>query len=113
MHEMSLCEGIVQILQEQAETHQYRRVKTVCLELGQFSTVEISALEFCYEVVCRDTLAEGSKLEIIQLPGTAWCLQCGQTVTIAQRFDPCPLCHSYQVQCSGGDDMRIKELEVE
>ena len=113
MHEMSLCEGIVQILQEQAQTHHYSRVKTVWLELGSFTTVEIPALEFCYEVVCRDTLAEGSKLEIIQLPGTAWCFQCGQSVMIAQRYDPCPNCRSYQLQCSGGDELRIKELEVE
>lgn len=52
-------------------------------------------------------------LEIIDVPGEAWCMQCAKTVRVKQRYDPCPHCESYQLQVSTGDEMRIKELEVE
>ncbi len=34
MHEMSLCEGVLQVLEDNARTQGYRQVKTVWLEIG-------------------------------------------------------------------------------
>ncbi len=113
MHEMSLCEGILQILEDQAATQHYRRVKTVWLEIGALAGVEVEAMKFCFDAVCRDSLAEGSRLEIIPLPASAWCLRCSTNVEIGERHQACPLCGGYQLHVSGGDEMRIKELEVE
>ena len=66
-----------------------------------------------FDAVCHDSIAEGSILEIIELPGQAWCMNCAKTVTVTNRFDTCPDCGSFQLQVTGGDEMRIKELEVE
>ncbi len=113
MHEMSLCESVMQILEETAEQQGFSRVKTVWLEIGELSGVEVEAMRFSFEVIRRNTLADQAALEIINVPGSAWCLPCGKNVRIAQRFDACPDCGSYQLQVNGGDEMRIKELEVE
>ncbi len=113
MHELSLCEGIVQILESSASAQGFSRVKTVWLEIGALAGVEQSALRFNFEVVTRGTLAEAARLEIIDVPAEAWCLQCGKLVPVQQRFDACPECDSYQLQVTGGDEMKIKELEVE
>ena len=113
MHEMSLCESVMQILEETAAQQGFSRVKTVWLEIGELSGVEVEAMRFSFEVIRRNTLADQAALEIIRVPGSAWCLPCGKNVRIAQRFDPCPDCGSYQLQVNGGDEMRIKELEVE
>ena len=113
MHEMSLCEGILQVLQESAVSEGFSSVKTVWLEIGQLSGVELDAMRFSFDAVMRDSLAQGARLEIIEVPGEAWCLKCAKTVQVRQRFDQCPDCESYQLQVVAGDQMRIKELEVE
>ena len=113
MHEMSLCEGILQVLQESAASEGFSSVKTVWLEIGALSGVELEAMRFSFDAVMRDSLAEGAGLEIIEVPGEAWCLKCAKTVRVRQRFDQCPDCESYQLQVVAGDQMRIKELEVE
>jgi hydrogenase nickel incorporation protein HypA/HybF len=110
---MSLCEGVLQVLKEQAVSQGYSRVKGVWLEIGALSGVEPEAMAFSFDAVMRGSLADGAKLEIIHLPGVAWCMQCGKPVEVAARYDPCPDCGSYQLQVTGGDEMRIKELEVE
>jgi len=112
MHEMSLCENIREDLEQQAVLHNFSRVKTVWLEIGKLSSVEPEALRFGFDVVMKGSLAEAAKLEIIEVEGQAWCFQCQQNVNIAHRYDGCPLCGAYQVQVSGGEQMRIKELEV-
>lgn len=113
MHEMALTEGILTILEDQAKAQNFQRVKTVWLEVGALSHAEPESLAFCFQAVMRGTLAEGARLEILRPPGQAWCLGCGQSVIITQRYDPCPSCGSHQLQVTGGDDLRIKELEVD
>lgn len=113
MHEMALCESIVQVLEQQAAAQNYSVVKTVRLEIGPLAGVEIEALRFSFDAVTRGTLADRATLEIIETKGEAWCMQCTKTVPVSQRFDACPDCGSYQLQVTGGEEMRIKELEVD
>jgi hydrogenase nickel incorporation protein HypA/HybF len=113
MHEMTLCEGVLQLLEEYAGTRGYTRVKTVWLEIGALSGVEVEAMRFGFDVVTHGTLAEGAELKIIELPGEAWCMQCSKAVPVKQRFDACPDCGGFQLQVTGGEEMRVRELEVE
>ncbi len=114
MHEMSLTEGVVRILEEQAATHGFSRIKTVWLEIGELSTVVPDSMEFCFGAVAAgNPLTKDARLEIIRVPGTAWCMDCSASVEIATRTDPCPRCGGYQVTVTAGTEMRIKEVEVE
>lgn len=113
MHEMSLCESIVQTLEEQARVQQYEKVQLVRLEIGALAGVEPEALRFGFEVVTQGTLAEGAQLDIVPVAGQAWCLPCAKKVAVSQRFDACPHCGSYQLQITSGEELRIKELEVQ
>lgn len=112
MHEMSLCQGILEILESQAKTQNYSKVKCVYLEIGKLSSIEPDALRFGFDIVMKNSLADNARLEIIEIDGKAWCFDCGQTIIIEQRYDPCPLCGSVKLQINEGEQMRIKELEV-
>ena len=113
MHEMSLCEGIRRVVDQASAAPDIARVTRVRLEIGQFAGVEKKALEFAWDVVMRGSKAEGSKLEMIDLPGRATCFDCMKSVEIAERFDPCPECGGGRLMPEGGDEMRIKDLEVQ
>jgi len=112
MHEMSLCEGVMQVIEEHAAQQGFSKVEVVRLEIGDLAGVELESMRFCFDAITRDSIAEGARLEIIEVPGLAWCLPCGKTVMVKQRFDACPVCGSYQLQVTGGDELRIKDLEV-
>ena len=112
MHEMSLAEGIRTIVEDQARAHGFSRVSLLRLEIGRFAGVEKPALEFAFDVVMRGSPAEGAKLEMIDLPGRAMCTDCMKTVEIADRFAPCPQCGGGRLIPNGGDEMRIKDMEV-
>jgi hydrogenase nickel incorporation protein HypA/HybF len=113
MHEMSLAEGVLDLVTDSARSNGFTRVKTVWLEIGALAGVEAEAMRFCFEAVAKDTLLEGAQLEIIETAGQGWCMACAQTVPIELRYNPCPLCGGYQVEPTGGLEMRVKELEVE
>lgn len=112
MHEMSLAEGILKLVEEAAEREGFQRVTTLWLEVGQLSSVEPDALSFCFEAVTQGSLAENAALEIVHIPGQGHCPACHRDTPLATLFDPCRHCGAVPVQVTGGTEMRVKELEV-
>jgi len=113
MHEMSLAEGIREIVDEAVRTQRLGRVRTVVVEIGELSSVEPEALAFCFDEVMRGGPAEGARMEVVGVAGSGLCLQCHQTVAMHRLYDACPACGSYQLQPRDGMEMRVKEIEVE
>lgn len=112
MHEMSLAEGVLQICEDQARNAGAARVVAVRLEIGTLSHVAPEALEFCFASVVRGTVADGARLEIDRAPGRGWCHDCGHEISVGSLTDPCPDCGGYKWQVTGGEEMRVKEMEV-
>jgi len=113
MHEMSIAEGILQLLEETARKEQAQRVTVVVLEIGQLASIEVESLRFCFDAVVQGSVAAGARLEILETPGQGWCLDCNQSVPLTEKLSGCPLCGSFRVQVTGGTEMRVKELEVD
>ncbi|AOZ69210.1 hydrogenase maturation nickel metallochaperone HypA [Rhodobacter xanthinilyticus] len=112
MHEMSIAEGIRTVLEDAAKANDFSKITRVRLEIGAFAGVERAALDFAFEVVMRGSVAEGAALEILDLPGRALCYDCAVEVEITDRLAPCPHCGGGRLLVQGGDEMRIKDLEV-
>jgi hydrogenase nickel incorporation protein HypA/HybF len=113
MHEMTLAESVLQIVEQAARREGLRHVRTVWLEIGQLSSVEPEAMRFCFDAVARDSVAAGARLEIIMTAGAAWCSACSAPVALAELGAPCPRCGGYRLRLTEGMGMRVKELEAE
>ena len=113
MHEMSLAEGVLQLVEDTARRENAQRVKLVVLEIGRLSSVQPDALRFCFDAVMRGGIARDAALEIVDVPGAGWCMQCAATVPMQELYGACPTCGSHQVQPTGGTEMRVKEIEIE
>ncbi len=112
MHEMSLCESILDLLKDQAARDHFSRVKRVRVDVGALSCVEPEALKFGFDVVMKGSLAEGAALEISRPPAEALCLSCLETALVGERFGTCPHCGSEALHVTGGEELKIRELEV-
>ena len=66
MHELSLAEGLVDLV---AERTTGRQVVAVDLRVGDRSGVVADALAFCFDVVTADTPLDGAVLRIEEVAG--------------------------------------------
>ena len=71
MHEMSIAEGIIEIVERAAGRSGVTRVKEVRIEVGELAGVDIPSLEFAWVSVTRGGPAEGSRLVIERPRGEA------------------------------------------
>ena len=112
MHEISLAQSVLQIIEDHSKSDNFTHVTAVWLEIGALAGVEPDALRFCFDAVTRNSLAQGARLEIVDIPGSGWCPQCRDTVAMQERYSACPRCGGYQLRATGGTQMRVRELET-
>lgn len=113
MHELSIAESLLQIIEDTATERHFLRVKVVWLEIGQLACVEQESLRFYFDVVIQGSIAHTARLEIIDIAGQAHCHDCNRHCAIASYDAACPYCGSVALTVTQGEAMRIKELEVE
>lgn len=110
MHELSITQSIVEICEQHACG---RRVLTVFLEIGELSNVVPEAVEFCFEACTRESLLDGAQLVIEKIPGRGLCRDCAAEFSTDTLYAPCPCCGGFTVEMVSGQELRVKELEVE
>jgi hydrogenase nickel incorporation protein HypA/HybF len=113
VHELSLAQSVVEIVENAAAREAFLRVRRVWLEVGVLSCVEPEAMRASFEAVARGTLADGAVLELIRVPGRARCPTCGTVSPLEAREDACPSCGAYGLRPIAGTELRVRELEVE
>lgn len=109
MHELGITQNIIAIVSENAQN---KKVQRVLLEIGQLSAIMPDAIQFCFDICAKDTIIEGAKLEIIEIPGMAKCRQCGNKFHVDKPFGICE-CGSLEIDIISGQELNIKEIEVE
>jgi hydrogenase nickel incorporation protein HypA/HybF len=114
MHELSIVSSIVDTVTESALKANASRVTKVRLRLGALSGIVKDSLLFCYDFSTRDTLLEGSSLEIEILPVIIHCSNCQEDRVLPniQRFR-CPVCDTPSGDVRQGKELEIGSLEVE
>lgn len=114
MHEITLCQRALELIEQQAAKHGAKRVTGVWLKIGAFSCVETSSLAFCFDLVCRGSVAEGCKLHLEEQEAECWCETCQQYVTLlTQRVRRCPQCHGDMLQIVADDGLQIRRIEID
>ena len=112
MHEVSLCNSLVDLIRDQQQQRGFERVLKVFVDVGVLGHVDPHALEFAFDVVSPGSALEGALLVISEIAGKAWCMDCSKMVSILQRGDACPGCGGFGMIVEQGDELRLKELEV-
>ncbi|MGQ0285887.1 hydrogenase maturation nickel metallochaperone HypA [Pasteurellaceae bacterium 22721_9_1] len=113
MHELSLTQNIIEIVEQQCKENHANKVTDIWLEIGPLSCVEPNAIEFCFEVSTQGTIMENCQLHFIPISAQAYCWQCAKLVEIKAHHDSCPICNSSHLQAQTGNELRIKEIAVE
>lgn len=112
MHEMTIAQNIIRIVEESRGKEAFEKVHSISIEIGALAAVDSAALQFSFEAAIEHTPLQGARLVIFNIEGIALCSECNQQVRIQQYYDACPLCGCYQLELLQGAEMRVKNIEV-
>lgn len=114
MHELSLIQSVVDSLYETFEKQPVRKVHSVTLSVGTVSGVVPHYLTDAWKwFVKEDDLFRDSELKMEFIKAVTTCLDCGEEYDTIQYAKVCPHCHSEHTVLKQGNELLIKEVEVE
>jgi hydrogenase nickel incorporation protein HypA/HybF len=110
IHEVSIAENILEIVEEVAKQHQLERIEKVVLEIGQFSGVEPDLLRFAFQVIVDNTLLQNTEIEILTPPLVLYCRSC-ETEYLGEMEDlRCPVCLGEEFDVRQGKEMLVRSI---
>ncbi len=110
---MSIAQSILEIVEDIMKDEPKTHLKKVIVEVGELTAVVPESLEFCYQALTAGTELEESRIVIEQIPVLARCRNCHEEFHADSVFLICPHCQSGDVQILRGQELQVKELEIE
>jgi len=113
MHELSIAQSILDIVNQHLPAGNTTHVKSVKVKIGKLSNVLPDSLRFCFEAITKDSDFEKTQLILNIIPITIKCNDCNTLTEINDFVFSCPSCVSTNINVIDGDDLNIEEIEIE
>ena len=113
MHELSVAQNIVEILNENIARYECSRVKTVLLEIGEYSGIIPDSLKFCFDSIKSDTPFGKAELKIKNIPFRMHCNACKSETGNNFGMRICGKCGGQDTEIISGTEMKITDVEID
>ena len=113
MHEFSLAQNILEIVEETIAKNKAGKVSIIELEIGTLSGVEIPALDMALESLQPGSILEGAEIVKQIIKGMAKCSTCHHEFEPDDYFSACPACGAFGADIIRGKELRVKSITAE
>ena len=113
MHELPVTQSILEISLRRAKEANATRITDLYLVIGQLSSLVDDSIQFYWDIIAKDTIAEAAKLHFRRVPAELQCIAC------ATKFHPdgddmtCPSCGNIGAKIAAGDEFFLEAIDVE
>ncbi len=109
MHELAICEAILDTVTARADG---RSVPRVDVRIGHLRQVVPDSLLFSWEILTQGTDLAGCTLVIEHVPAVVHCLDCAAGTTLDLPILACAACGGFHVELVSGEEFQIASLDV-
>ncbi len=113
MHELGITENIVNIALDKAKEAQAGKIVKINLVVGELAGFVPHCIEFYFDFLSKDSIAEGAILNFELAPAQLRCRNCSTVFCPQDTTWACPKCQSQSLEITGGRELYIESMEVE
>ena len=113
MHELAITQNMFDLIIEQAEKAEAKKIGEINLVIGELTGVVGDCVRFYFNFISKGTLAEEATLTFITIPPKAQCQECKEIFKLKEFEWTCPHCRSKNLKIIAGKELFIESIEVE
>lgn len=113
MHELSICQALLEQVNQQAKHHNATRVTRIVLRVGPLSGVDPGLLADAFSVIRHGTVASDALLVTELQSVRIRCNTCFHEAETSAQWLACPQCQSNQTTLIGGDELLLATMDLE
>lgn len=120
MHELSMADGILKAVLENAQKNEATEVIEVIVQIGKMALINPEQVKFMLDVLSEDTIANKANFIIEEIPIEIQCSKCGFEGKAdsdgLDHYTPmveCPKCENKRISITNGKDCTVKNITIE
>jgi len=113
MHELSVTEGLIRIVVDEAKSRNIKKISRINLVIGELNSIIDESVQFYYDILSKGTAAEGAVLSFKKIAAEFSCRSCGNVFERQTHAFICPKCGGKGVIANRGQEFYIESIEVE
>ncbi len=110
---MGITQSILSASFDAAKDAGATRITEIRISVGEMTETVDFALQFAFEALTPDTMAEGATLVITKVPARSRCLECHLEYAHDRYQMLCPTCGSMAVELLQGRELKIDSIEAD
>jgi hydrogenase nickel incorporation protein HypA/HybF len=113
MHELAVTQSILKIALDHAEKANARRITDLHIVVGELSSMVDDSVQFYWDIIAKDTIAEGATLRFRRVPAQLQCMTCFHTYRPTDQELICPQCGGVGAKIIAGEEFALESIDVE
>lgn len=113
MHELTITESLLEIALRHARNADASKITDLYLVIGQLATVVDDSVQFYWDIIAKDTPAEGAALHFKRTPTEILCLDCNHQYKPEDNNMACGKCDSIHVKIISGEEFFLEAINIE
>lgn len=113
MHELSIAQNIVEIVEHYVPEPTRSDVRSVRVRVGGLSGIVPESLEFSFSAIVAGTPLGSARLNIERVPAICRCEDCSMEFEAADFVFACPGCGGMHTRLISGSDLHVVDIELE
>jgi hydrogenase nickel incorporation protein HypA/HybF len=113
MHELAVTQEVLRIALDKAREVKAKRVTDINLVIGELSGIIDDSVQFYFDFLAKDSIAEQAKLHFKRVDTKVCCRQCG--IDFQPEILPaiCPSCQAVDARIKSGREFFVESIEVD
>ena len=113
MHELAVTQSILKIALQHADKANAKRVTDLNIVMGELSKMVDDSIQFYWEIIAKDTIAEQAKLHFRRVPAELQCMTCFEKYHPTDKELVCPKCGGVGAKVIAGEEFALESIDVD
>ena len=113
MHELPVTQSLLKIALDHAEKANAQRITALNIVMGELSSMVDDSIQFYWEIIAKDTIAEKAELHFRRVPAELQCMACFEKYSPTERELVCPKCGGVGAKIIAGEEFALESIDVE
>jgi hydrogenase nickel incorporation protein HypA/HybF len=113
MHELPVTQSILKIALQHAEKANAQQITDLHIVMGELSKMVDESIQFYWEIIAQDTIAQKARLHFRRVPAELLCLTCLEKYSPTDMELACPKCGGVAVKIIAGEEFALESIDIE
>ena len=113
MHELTVTQSILKIALQHAEQANAKRISDLHIVIGEFASMVDDSIQFYWDIIAKDTMAEGATLHFRRVPAELECRNCSEKYRPNGEELICPTCGNVGAKIIAGEEFFLEAIDVD